>query len=262
MGSPTSLVQTEHLPHMSDEDMFLKFLTILKCNPERWNMILNACNRQRYYDECYGTLVEKCKTLEGQCEVLKMLVKRQCCSANINFSAVTIDELSDNSQVSLDQIVTGIGGNYVDTFPLAPGKKIRLTQVERPGWGPVDIRIDLNLSGGNVNYLDYSIQFFILSGDPKATGKEIGPLYTGNQFLNKDGTQIKLPFPKYKGEPIVIGSLETLAVDITNKGIAGNLDSVQVIIPFDNEKFYEMCRDSCKPVLSHYPTLPPSSTCS
>jgi hypothetical protein len=247
-----TLVKAEELPLSPDErELFLRITRALGCTPERWVGIMKCADRMQYYDDCYGKLKEKCQTLEGICEVLHMMQRRSCCTANINFSSVTIDEYSDDSQVNIDQIITGLGGDYLNAFPLTPGKKIRLQQKERPGWGPSDIRIDLNLSGGQVNYLDYTIQFFLGPGD-QVPGKPIGPLYTGNQFLNKDGTQIKLPFPTYKNEPIIVGSLEKLTVELTNKGIAGNLDSAQIIVPFNNEAFYEMCKTACTP-LSHRP---------
>lgn len=244
---PGELVTIEELAHNPNADeLFVKWLRILRCDPTRWAELMGCAQKVAYYSKCYGDLEEKCKTLEGTCEVLKKLVKRICCTAHVNFSNITIDEVSDDSQVNIDQIVPDFGDQYVNTYPVGPKKKIRLQQNERPGWAPADIRIDLNLANNASNYLDFQIQFYLGSGD-KQLGKPIGPLYTGNQFLNKDGTQIKLKFPVYKNEPIVVGSLEKLAVEITNNSIAGNLDSAQVIIPYDNERFYEMCAEMCRP---------------
>jgi hypothetical protein len=230
--------------HAPDE-VYLKMLRLLRCDPVTWANWQACAAKMEHYHKCYGDLELKCKTLEGQCEVLMMLVRRICCTAHINFSDITIDELSDDSQVALTKIVTGLGDPYVDNFPVGPGKKIRLIQDERPGWGPTEIRIDLNLANNAVNYLDFQIQFYLGPGEKQ--GKPIGPQYTGNQFLHKDGKQMQVKFPTYKNQPIIIGSLESLTVEITNKGIAGNLDSAQVILPYDNQRFYEMCAAACRP---------------
>ncbi|MBL9105649.1 MAG: hypothetical protein JNL82_32235 [Myxococcales bacterium] len=243
-GELTTLATIDEHAHSPDE-VYLKILRMLRCDPSRWAAFMSCADKVTYYQKCYGDLEEKCKTLEGQCQVLMMLVRRICCTAHINFSDITIDELSDDSQVALAKIVTGLGDPYVDAFPVGPGKTIRLIQDERPGWGPTEIRIDLNLANQAVNYLDYQVQFYL--GPGEGQGKKIGPLYTGNQFLHKDGKQMQVKFPTYKNQPIVIGSLEKLAVEITNKGIAGNLDSAQVILPYDNQRFYEMCAAMCRP---------------
>jgi len=124
---------------------------------------------------------------------------------------------SNRSQVKLNEIVTGLGGDFVNAFPVPPTKKIRLTHKSRPGFTPTKIQIDLNLAGGGNNYSDFSIQFFLVPGGVNsALGLEVGNEYDGNLFLNKDGTQISVPFPEYRGQPLDVGSLETLAVVITN----------------------------------------------
>lgn len=227
---------------------FQKMLRILRCHPERWAELLGCPDKVNTMSR---RVEERCKTLEGQCEVLMRLVKRACCSANVNFSQITIDEYSDDSQVNLDQIVKGLGGQFVDAFPVAPNGVIRLQHPSRPGWTPTQIRIDMNLAGNANNYLDFYIAFYLGPGDgsPHEAGKKIGPTYRGNQFLNKDGGQIIVPFPKYKGVPIDVGSLERLVVEISNRSGGGtNLESAQVVILYDNNKFFEMCRvDICKP---------------
>jgi hypothetical protein len=245
-----AIIKYEGLPSdmaVGSDVVFHQLLRALRCSPDRWEELLRCANRLSSTESCYRTMEEKCRTLEGQCELLMKLVKHVCCSANVNFSKITIDEYSDDSQVNLEEIVTGLGDPYVDNFPVQNNKKIRLQHPERPGWTPTDIRIDLNLTGNATNYLDFTIQFFLGAGD-KQLGKPIGPLYKGNQFLNKDGTQIRLPFPKYKAEPIDVGSLERLAVEITSKSAGANLESAQIVIPYDNNRFYKMCESQiCKP---------------
>ncbi len=50
-------------------------------------------------------------------------------------------------------------------------------------------------------------------------------------------------------DPIDVGSLERLAVEIKNKSGGGtNLESAQVVILYDNDRFYKMCAPAfCKP---------------
>lgn len=246
-----AIIKYEGLPQEAqygDPAVLHRLLSVLGCDPARWQEVLRCATQMSTIEGCYRRMEEKCRTLEGQHEVLMRLVRHVCCSANINFSKITIDEYSDDSQVNLEDVVPGLGDPYVDNFPVPPnGKKIRLQHPERPGWTPVEIRIDLNLTGNANNYLDLEIQFYLGPGD-KQLGKPIGPLYKGNQFLNKDGTQIKLPFPKYKGDPIDVGSLERLAVEIKNKSGGGtNLESAQVVILYDNDRFYKMCAGAfCK----------------
>ena len=108
------------------------------------------------------------------------------------------------------------------------------------------IAIDLNVAGGGSNYLDFTLQFYLVpGGTASGQGLEIGSQMRGNQFLNKDGTQIHIPFPEYRGAPIDVGSLETLALVIRNNGAANNLDSAFVTIYYDNKLFYQLCKKRC-----------------
>ena len=244
-----ALVKFEGLPlEMNYPDhVTAQLLRVLRCSPERWEELLRCTDKVNTISTCYRTIEERCKQLEGHCDLLMRLVRHVCCTANVNFSKITIDEVSDDSQVALDEPVPGLGGDFVNNFPVPPGKKIRLQHGTRPGWTPSEIRIDMNLAGGASNYLDFSVQLYLGPGDTQL-GKPIGPNYSGNSFLNKDGSQIRVPFPRYKNEPIDVGSLERLAVVISNRSAATNLDSVQVILAYDNNRFYEMCRsDACKP---------------
>jgi hypothetical protein len=104
----------------------------------------------------------------------------------------------------------------------------------------------LNIAGGGNNYLDFTLQFYLVPGGVSTgLGLEVGPQMRGNQFLNKDGTQIHVPFPEYRNAPIDVGSLETLALVIKNNGAANNLDSAFVTIYYDNKLFYALCKKRC-----------------
>jgi hypothetical protein len=65
----------------------------------------------------------------------------------VNFSQRTLDEYSDDAQVNLEDIVTGLGGDFVNAFPVPPTKMIRLTHKSRPGYTPTKIAIDLEFGG-------------------------------------------------------------------------------------------------------------------
>jgi hypothetical protein len=239
-----NLVKFDMLPR-DGEDVYMRLLQALRCNPERWEHLMTCAEKLGYNSSSIDRLTERCKTLEGQCELFSRLLRHYACPGNQNFSKITIDEYSDDAQVNIDQIVQGLGGDYVNAFPVNPSKIIRLEQAERPGYQPTAIRVDLNLSGGANNYLDFFVQFYLGPGGNQ-TGKPIGSVFRGNQFLNKDGTQIQMKFPEYRGMPIDIGSLERLAVTIANKGAATNLDSAQVYVQYDNDRFYQLCKsDGC-----------------
>ena len=68
---------------------------------------------------------------------------------------------------------------------------------------------------------------------------------SGNEFVEKDGTQIRPIFPEYRGCPHDIGSLDSLAVEIKNTGAANNLESAQVNVYYSNRLFYELCKKRC-----------------
>ncbi|MEZ4313756.1 MAG: hypothetical protein R3F14_37525 [Polyangiaceae bacterium] len=194
--------------------------------------------RDRYRDDC-DRLTRRCDTLEA-------LQKVMCCPANMLYSQVTIDEYSDENQVDLEEVVTGLGDPYVDTWPLPPQKKIVLRTEQRPGFAPEKIAIDLAFANQGDNYLDLRIQFYLQPGGQQPLGKPFGPKYRGNQFLNKDGTQIHVPFPEYRNRALVVGSLERLAVEISHTG-PNNLNSAYITIYHDAKRFYRMCQESCDP---------------
>lgn len=244
-----TIVKFEGLPQEFDKNgMLLRLLAALQCSPERWQEVLRCASTYPAMDACQRRLEEKCRTLEGQCEILMRLVRHNCCPANVTFSQMTVDDYSHEGQVNLDQIVTNLGGDFINTFPIPPnGKKLRLQQPGRPGWTPVEIRVDLHLTNGATNYLDLDVEFYLGPGDNQK-GKKVGSTYKGNQFLNKNGTQIRVPFPEYKGQKIDVGSLEKLAVEITNRsGGNTNVESAQVVVLYDNNHFYKLCAGTaCK----------------
>ncbi len=189
-------------------------------------------------------LSEMCRGVERRCASVEEVVRRACCPGNILYSQITLDEYSDDTQVNLRTIVGDFGSNFVDQYPVAPGKCIRLEQAARPGYTPTKIAIDFSLANQGTNYLDLSIQFYLGEGG-KTKGKPIGPTFRGNQFINKNGTQIHIDFPEYRNCPVDVGSVEKLAVELCVDGGANNLDSAFVTVFYNNKRFYQLCKSDC-----------------
>jgi hypothetical protein len=76
----------------------------------------------------------------SRCDAIEMLCRNFLCPGNVNFSQRTLDEYSGNARSSSTEPVTGLGGDFVNAFPVPPGKKIRLTHRARPGYTPTKIR--------------------------------------------------------------------------------------------------------------------------
>lgn len=190
------------------------------------------------------TMCEVNRRLQQRCNTLEALIKKTCCPANTLFGKPTIDEFSTESQVDLDIVVQNFGVGYVNQLPLAPGQKIRLEQKSRPGYIPRKIQVDFALANQGTNYLDIRLQFYVGPGGP-SQGKAIGPRWRGNQFLNKNGTQIIQEFPEWRACEIEVGSAELLAVEVEHVGNSNNLDSIFVTVGYDNSVFYKLCETNC-----------------
>ncbi|MEZ4448171.1 MAG: hypothetical protein R3B09_01745 [Nannocystaceae bacterium] len=192
------------------------------------------------------TLEDRYRNLQARCEAQDRFIEMMVCPAQKLFSNRTIRKFSDIGQVNLDQVVPGLGAPYVNSTPVPPNSKIRYTHRLRPGFTPKEIAIDFNLAGGATNYSDLILQFYIVPGGVNSvSGLEIGAEMRGNQFLNKNGTQIHIPWPTFENCPIDVGSSEQLVLDITNAGGANNLDSAFVTLYYDNKLFYALCRQAC-----------------
>ena len=243
------LVKFEMLPREGEYALSadgLEKLRMLACTPGLIDRLLQCVDQIPRIQQCVTTVEDKCRNISNRCDAFDMFCEGYICPGNVNFSQRTLDEYSDNAQVNLEQIVSGFPNPpYVAAFPVGTNQIIRLTHKPRPGYTPKTIAIDLNISGGGSNYLDFELQMFLVPGGVASDqGLEIGSKMRGNQFLNKDGTQIHLPFPAYRNQSIDVGSLETLAIEIRNTG-AANLDSAFITVYYDNRAFYELCKKRC-----------------
>ena len=244
-GKLAPIVQLPRDADFMTDEAFAK-LRALACTPGAIERLLECASRMPTLESRCVQLESRCNQLQSTCDAWDRFCESYICPGNVNYSQRTLDEYSDNAQVDLDQIVTGLGGDYVNAFPVPPGKIIRLQHKARPGYTPQKIAIDLNIAGGGQNYLDFLIQFYLVPGGTGSDlGLELGSQMRGNQFLNKDGTQIHLKFPEYRAQPIDVGSLEMLAINIKNTGAANNLDSAFVTVYYDNRAFYELCKKRC-----------------
>ena len=221
-------------------------LRMFACTPGMIERLSQIMERFPYIESCVSRVEGQCRTVSQRCDATDMFLSGYVCPGQVNYSQRTLDEYSDDSQVNLETIVTGLGGDFVNAFPVPPTKMIRLTHLSRPGYTPTKIAIDLNLAGGGNNYLDFTLQFYLFPGGVSTgQGLEVGSQMRGNQFLNKDGTQIHVPFPEYRNSSIDVGSLETLALVIKNNGAANNLDSAFVTVYYNNKEFYALCKKRC-----------------
>ena len=242
------LVRIESMPREGDliTQEALDRLRWLACKPGAIEAVLQCAERYPMLAQRCSDLDDRCRQLQQQCDALEMFNERYICPAHVLYSQRTIAEYSDNSQVNVEEPVTGLGPPYVNGFPVPPGAVIRLTHKARPGYTPTKIAIDLNIAGGASNYLDFIITMYLVPGGvSSAKGLEIGNQMRGNQFLNKDGSQVHLKFPEWQNQPLDIGSAETLAIEIRNAGAVNNLDSAFVTIYYDNRRFYELCKKRC-----------------
>lgn len=204
-----------------------------------------------YLKRCKGILQElsrrcdnvenQCTTVAKKCTEIEQQTELVCCAYNVLYSEPTIDNFSDNSKIDLDQVVQNVAG-FQNAFPVAPGQKILLTHKDRPGFVPAKWAADFALENNGNNYLDIRMQF-IIAGNTTDLDHTIGSTYGGNELLNKDGTQIHLPFPTYKDKIISIGSLEKLYIVIEHVGAANNLASTYVRVHHDVRKWYRYCKD-------------------
>ncbi|MCB9702137.1 MAG: hypothetical protein H6711_09600 [Myxococcales bacterium] len=242
------LVKIEQLPVQGtyDQDQILAVLSRIACTPGLLDRLIRCADRMPELERQLGHFEDRCRSTVSRCESLELIAGAYLCPEQVSFSRRTRDEFSNRSQVKLHKVEQDFGGDFVNSFPVPPGKKIRLTHAPRPGYTPDHIRIDLNIAGGGNNYSDFTVQFYVVPGGVNSElGLEIGNEYDGNLFLNKDGSQIKVNFPDYRGMPLDIGTMERLAVVISNNGPANNLDSAHVNIFYDNNRFYELCKERC-----------------
>jgi len=137
------------------------------------------------------------------------------------------DGFDFDEQIHFIAAVSGLGGDFVDTCPLVPGKVIRFEAASRPGYQPTAIEFLVPSTYDTLS--DLEIQFFLLGGDLHE-GRCCGPKLRGNQFVDRNGAPVRVPWPLYQGRRLTVGSRERLAVEVRHRGLAHKLDSVIVSV--------------------------------
>jgi hypothetical protein len=185
--------------------------------------------------------------LQAQCNQVTRLVGKTCCVGNVQYSQLTLDGYSDKDKVSLSEVVKDFGPDFVNSFPVAPGKSIRLTHEARPGYLPDRITLSLALANNANNYMDIRVQLYVVPNNGSSTdpGKPIGSVLEGSDFLELNGQRIVVNFPTYRGEPIIIGSSERLAATITHRGGVNAINSASLAVFYDNTAFFAGCCANC-----------------
>ncbi len=204
--------------------------TLQKCQPTLERLQTCAPALERFPQEC-----SRLEELVAQCNRFEKLMKYlSCCPQQQQFGNVTTDYYSSITTVDLEKITTGLGDPYVDQFPVPTSKIIRLVQTApRPGYVPEQIEINMVMANNATNYLNLTVQFYV--GERK-----IGSAWKGSHFLDQDGRTKKVPFPTFRDEVIVIGSDDTLAVEISVSG-PNSLEYAAVTIHIDGRGTYALC---------------------
>ncbi len=264
MVMEAEVIQTQHLANVQEAYNLDPFSGVnkdqarawlLKClglTPDEWEYLKRIYSKMQGLEKRCFAVEKKCDMTTTVCDTYTKNVKRWCCAANVLYSQPTISNFSDNSLVKLNQVIEDLGGDFENTFPVAPQKAIVLTHTQRPGYTPEKIGLDFSLANNGNNYLDLTIQFYIgaVNEDAKngtkffAPLKKIGDEYDGNQFLNKNGTQIHLPFPPWENNPITVGSVERVVAVIRHTGAANNLTSASVRLHYSAQAWWALCEDA------------------
>jgi len=179
----------------------------------------------------------ECKKITTQVDECMHFFKESSCAAQYLYGQVTMTHHSQDMLVPLDQVVQGLGGDYVNAFPVAAGKRIRLRQIARPGYRPLFIRGDFNLDNNSLAYSDISLEFFI-------GNQSIGSVFSGDNLVQKSGNQLKLDFPKYLTHQLIVGSNELLEVELVNNSVNA-LQSAHIRVHHDTEKWTRECATTC-----------------
>ncbi len=236
---------------MSREQTLMALCYALNCEPADLQHICQSRQRMSELERKCAALEHaltnqqscggNCREVAKKCDGLWKYCIDHLCPANVPFSRVTIDEYSGINQIELNTVIKVEDDNsFVDNFPVAPGQKIKLTHAEQPGFIPKELRVDIDLANGGTNYLDIHLEFFLVGGP---TPKKLGVTFRANEFLNKDGSQIAVPWPHYKGCPVEVGFSETVVCILSHRGLANNVESAMIRLKHDLEQWYAMCSD-------------------
>jgi hypothetical protein len=163
----------------SKAEMMARICDCMGVTPEEWAQIRQMVRRVEAVEGRCTSVVHSCATQEN-------LLKMACCPANMMYSQITVDKFSHQNQVPVLTPVTGLGGDYVDSLPLPPGKKIRFRQERRPGYSPKHVTVAQNLANDGKNFLDIAVTFHV-SSDPPRSGRQDRLRVPGLSVLQQRG---------------------------------------------------------------------------
>ncbi len=186
-----------------------------------------------------GGSCNECREVSKRCDQIWAYCTENVCPGNVPFSRKTIDEHSQESQIILNEIVQDVGPGFVNDYPMGPGQSMKVTHPMRPGFIPTKINIDLHLNNNATNYLNIEIEFYLVGGSKP---RLIGSSFQGNNFLNKDGTQILQEWPKYKGRSIEVGFHERVEVIMRHTGLQNPLTAATIRLHHDLTEWYRLCQ--------------------
>lgn len=214
-------------------DLQRRLCEALGVTPEDWALFRQLARRMQAVEQ-------QCQSVVHTCATQGSLMRLACCPANMLYSQLTINKYSHQNQVSVNIPVTGLGGDYVDTMPVPPGKKIRLIHMQRPGYSPTMLTLALNLANNGTNFLDIAVTFYVTE-DAKEQGEKIGSEYRGFQFFNNEGIPTPVPMPLYKNLPLTIGTMNYLMIELHHQGSANNLVSAFAAAHVNAQAWYAAC---------------------
>ncbi|MBK8265272.1 MAG: hypothetical protein IPK80_28575 [Nannocystis sp.] len=129
-----NLVKYETIPTNAttyeEQVAIVELMRRLACTPGVADRLMRCLERFPEMERCLTGFEDRCRTTQQRCDSIEMLCQNFLCPGNVNFSQRTIDEYSNRSLVKLKEIVQNLGGDFVNAFPVPPGKKIRLTHKE------------------------------------------------------------------------------------------------------------------------------------
>ena len=102
------------------------------------------------------------------------------------------------------------------------------------------------------NFIEFAIRrnvlrfgdFTLKSGRTSPYFLNAGLFNTGDNLLQKSGNQLKLDFPKYLQNQLVVGSNELLEIEIINNSVNA-LNSAHVRVHHDSKLWFEQCTTTC-----------------
>ena len=86
-------------------------LKILLCSPRAIERVPQCAEQFPYIQSCVAKLEGQCQNISPRCDATDILMQGYLCPGVGNYSQRKFDEYSDDSQVYLEDFMTGLGGD-------------------------------------------------------------------------------------------------------------------------------------------------------